>query len=236
MGKAAGIVSGLSDLKAPLISAFGKDVKPSSISRGKAMEADTVLEGTPRHRFRRALAVLDQLRGLPLVLDKGLLLPEPIGPMPTYTRSGLCIQEFPEKLSAFCLSLRATDKTAFKAAYAKGADEEVNEFTQRIGHTADEDQPDDNGPDGGEWDFGYNRRSVGSLHIDTITVAASDLARRGVLAVYPVGGWWKENRNVDPERCVARFSLVVEIDATEAEADLYAEVQQRVAPQAAIQV
>ncbi|MCI2395732.1 S8 family peptidase [Aliiroseovarius sediminis] len=118
----------------------------------------------------------------------------------------------------------------------KGADEEVDAFTQRVGRTAVEDQPDDNGPDSGEWDFGYNRRSVGSLHIDTLTVAASDLARRGVLAVYPVGGWWKENRNVDPERCMARFSLVVEIDATEAEVDLYAEVQQKVAPQAEIQV
>jgi hypothetical protein len=118
----------------------------------------------------------------------------------------------------------------------KGADEEVDEFTQRVGHTAIEDQQDDNGPDSSEWDFGYNRRSVGSMHIDTLTIPASDLARRGVLAVYPVGGWWKENRKVDPERCVARFSLVVEIDASEAEVDLYAEVQQKVAPQAAIQV
>jgi hypothetical protein len=118
----------------------------------------------------------------------------------------------------------------------KGADEKVDAFTQRVGRTAVEDQPDDNGPDSAEWDFGYNRRSVGSLHIDTLTIAANDLARRGVLAVYPVGGWWKENRNVDPERCVARFSLVVEIDATEAEVDLYAEVQQKVAPQAEIQV
>ena len=118
----------------------------------------------------------------------------------------------------------------------KGADEEVDAFTQRVGRTAAEDQQDDNGPDSGEWDFGYNRRSVGSLHIDTLTVAASDLAQRGVLAVYPVGGWWKENRNVDPERCEARFSLVVEIDATEADVDLYAEVQQKVASQAKIQV
>lgn len=118
----------------------------------------------------------------------------------------------------------------------KGADEGVDAFTQRVGRTAAEDQQDDNGPDSGEWDFGYNRRSVGSLHIDTLTVAASDLAQRGVLAVYPVGGWWKENRNVDPERCEARFSLVIEIDATEADVDLYAEVQQKVAPQVKIQV
>jgi hypothetical protein len=118
----------------------------------------------------------------------------------------------------------------------KGADEDVAAFTQRVGRTATEDHQDDNGPDGGEWDFGYNRRSVGSIHIDTLTVSASDLAQRGVLAVYPVGGWWKDNRAVDPNRCTARFSLVVEIDATEAEVDLYTEVQQRVAPRTAIQV
>lgn len=118
----------------------------------------------------------------------------------------------------------------------KGADEDVAAFTQRVGRTAIEDQQDDTGPDSGEWDFGYNRRSVGSIHIDTLTIPANDLAQRGVLAVYPVGGWWKDNRAVDPKRCTARFSLVVEIDATEAEVDLYTEVQQKVAPRAAIQV
>ncbi|WP_425044655.1 S8 family peptidase [Primorskyibacter sp. S87] len=118
----------------------------------------------------------------------------------------------------------------------KGPDEDVDAFRQRIGRTAMEDQQDDNGPGSAEWDFGYNRRSVGSLHIDAMTIPANDLAQRGVLAVYPVGGWWKENRKVDPERCVARFSLVVEIDAGEAEVDLYTEVQQHIAAQVAIQV
>lgn len=56
----------------------------------------------------------------------------------------------------------------------------------------------------------------------------------------PLGSW---ERKIDAQRaypihkrCVARFSLVVEIDATEAEVDLYAEVEQKVAPQAEIQV
>jgi len=77
---------------------------------------------------------------------------------------------------------------------------------------------------------------VGSMHIDTLTISASDLARRGVLAVYPVGGWWKENCNVDPERCVARFSLVVEIDAEEADVNLYSEVQQAIAARNIVEV
>lgn len=118
----------------------------------------------------------------------------------------------------------------------KGADEEVDAFTQRIGRAAADDQQEENGPDNAEWDFGYNRRSVGSLHIDSLTIPANDLARRGVLAVYPVGGWWKDNRQVDPARCTARFSVVVEIDAEETNIDLYAEVQQQIAVQQAINV
>ncbi|MCB4455822.1 S8 family peptidase [Leisingera sp. McT4-56] len=118
----------------------------------------------------------------------------------------------------------------------KGADEEVDAFTQRIGRTATDDQKEDNGPDSGEWGFGYNRRSVGSLQIDTLTIPANDLAQRGVIAVYPVGGWWKENRKVDAERCIARYSLVVEIQTGEVDIDLYTEVQQKIAVQQAIEV
>lgn len=111
----------------------------------------------------------------------------------------------------------------------KGADETIEQFTSRVGRTAVDDELDDNGPDNGEWKFGYNRRSVGSLHIDSLTIPASDLAQRGVVAVYPVGGWWKESRKVDASRCRTRFSLVAEIDAEEQQVDLYAEVQQAIA-------
>ncbi|MEH6736965.1 MAG: hypothetical protein V7695_00270 [Sulfitobacter sp.] len=62
------------------------------------------------------------------------------------------------------------------------------------------------------------------------------LAQRGVLAVYPVGGWWKENRKVDPARCETRFSLVAEIDADEQNVGLYAEVQQAIAASIEIQI
>lgn len=118
----------------------------------------------------------------------------------------------------------------------KGADDTVEQFTSRVGRTAVDDQFGDNSPDSSEWQFGYNRRSVGSLHIDALTIPANDLAQRGVVAVYPVGGWWKDSRSVDPDRCRTRFSLVAEIDAEEQDVDLYAEVQQAIAARVAIQV
>lgn len=78
------------------------------------------------------------------------------------------------------------------------------------------------------WTFGRNRRDVGSLQIDELTCPASDLARRNLIAVYPVAGWWKTKAVPDPQNHVARFALIVEIDAGESEAELYAEVEEAI--------
>jgi hypothetical protein len=98
------------------------------------------------------------------------------------------------------------------------------EFIARISKIAE--QPD--GPvveeDDG-WIFGRNRRDVGSIQIDELTCQASDLARRNILAVHPVAGWWKTKTMQDPEKQSARFALVVEIDAGTIESNLYAEVK-----------
>jgi Subtilase family len=98
------------------------------------------------------------------------------------------------------------------------------EFLARISKIAE--QPD--GPvieeDDG-WTFGRNRRDVGSIQIDELICPASDLARRNILAVHPVTGWWKTKIMVDPENHSARFALIVEIDAGTSEANLYTEVQ-----------
>jgi hypothetical protein len=67
------------------------------------------------------------------------------------------------------------------------------------------------------------------LHIDQLTCRASDLARRNLLAVHPVAGWWKSKKILEEGEKEARFALVVEIDTQGIEADLYTEVQAAVA-------
>lgn len=111
----------------------------------------------------------------------------------------------------------------------KRADETAGQFEQRINAAA---QADETGVDlaqaGGDqdgWRFGARRRDVGSVQRDEITCAASDLARRSVLAVHPVGGWWKSQLRRGEQPREARYSLVVEIDAGGAEVDLYTDVQ-----------
>lgn len=117
----------------------------------------------------------------------------------------------------------------------KRANENEAQFLARINKAA-EMAEDGLGPEDDGWDYGKNRRDVGSLHIDQLTCRASDLARRNTLAVYPVTGWWKTQKSVDPKDRVARFSLIVEIDAQELEAELYAEVSAAIAAMNAVVV
>ena len=108
------------------------------------------------------------------------------------------------------------------------AGEKAPQFKARISKLAEQvDGPATSEED--KWTFGSDRRDVGSLHIDELTCKASDLARRNLLAVHPVTGWWKSKaflRQFDDDTMPeVRFALIVEIDAGEIEADLYAEVK-----------
>lgn len=111
--------------------------------------------------------------------------------------------------------------------------EDKSEFLARISKIAEQpDLPVVEEDDG--WIFGRNRRDVGSIQIDELTCPASDLARRNILAVHPVAGWWKTRTMQDPEKKSARFALIVEIDASTVETDLYAEVKTAVDNRTAI--
>ena len=75
-----------------------------------------------------------------------------------------------------------------------------------------------------QWTIGPNQRNKGSLHQDVWSGTGADLARSGVIAVYPVGGWWKNNRH--KERCdrAVRYALLVSLRTRQEEIDLYTPV------------
>ncbi len=67
------------------------------------------------------------------------------------------------------------------------------EFRQRINalvRDVEEGTQTSSGVDS-NWMLGTRNRHRGSLHSDIWKGTAADLASRGVLAVFPVGGWWK---------------------------------------------
>lgn len=107
------------------------------------------------------------------------------------------------------------------------AGENAQQFMARISKAADAIGPQVDEED--LWEFGSVRRDVGSLHVDQLTCQASDLARRNILAVHPVAGWWKSKQRLQGELPTVRFALIVEIDTLESTADIYAEVATNVA-------
>ncbi len=53
---------------------------------------------------------------------------------------------------------------------------------------------------------------------------AADLAERGVIGIFPVGGWWKEQPKRDRSAEGARYALVVSIETAATDVDLWTPV------------
>ncbi len=75
------------------------------------------------------------------------------------------------------------------------------------------------------WLLGSKAIQAGSLHCDVWRGHAVDLAGHDVLAVYPVGGWWKAHAGQNRATDTARYALVVSLSAPDQEVDLYAEAK-----------
>ncbi|SNY97904.1 S8 family peptidase [Halomonas sp. hl-4] len=94
----------------------------------------------------------------------------------------------------------------------------------RVAKDAVEDYQGVEGDSSG-WLLGSQIRTRGSLHSDTWTGTAADLANMHTLAVYPVGGWWKYRAGEERWQNRVRFSLIVSIDVPDSEVDIYSEVE-----------
>lgn len=71
------------------------------------------------------------------------------------------------------------------------------------------------------WLLGPNNRNVGSIHSDTWKGTAAELATSNMIAVYPVGGWWKDRSYLNKWWKKIRYSLVLSISTPESTVDLY---------------
>lgn len=111
---------------------------------------------------------------------------------------------------------------------AKLPDEEVDDFRKRVNKAArqigDRRPASDKG-----WTLGTDLRDRGSLQSDFWRGPASDLARRGYVAVFPISGWWKEREHIKRFHRTARFALVISIVTPPTEVDIYTPVANRIA-------
>lgn len=75
------------------------------------------------------------------------------------------------------------------------------------------------------WAFGPKAIAAGSIHCDTWSGTAVELASRDQLAVYPVMGWWRDRPGQERYLDKARYALIVTLTAPEAGIDLQAEIE-----------
>ncbi|GKT09116.1 S8 family peptidase [Desulforhabdus sp. TSK] len=107
--------------------------------------------------------------------------------------------------------------------------ESLDEFRKRVNRAArDEEEQVAASYDTG-WVLGSQLRDRGSIHSDRWQGTAADLAHRGLLAVYPVGGWWKERHHLGRWDRKARYSLVVSIRSEQVGVDIYTPIANRIA-------
>ncbi|WP_230865441.1 hypothetical protein [Mycobacterium canetti] len=98
-------------------------------------------------------------------------------------------------------------------------------FVQRVNRDAGTEEAGGRpAPGRVKWVVGANQRNLGSLHQDIWETSGIELAESGKLAVYPVGGWWKNNRRRDRIDKAVRYALVVSLRTVEAGVDLYTPV------------
>ena len=91
----------------------------------------------------------------------------------------------------------------------------------------DEEKPRSSS-DSTEWFLGEQTRNKGSVHSDIWVGTAADLAERGVIGIYPVSGWWKDQPKRDRSQLGARYALVVSIETDAEGVDIWTPVAQEI--------
>jgi hypothetical protein len=114
--------------------------------------------------------------------------------------------------------------------------ETIDEFRQRINRAVELEERGgqmDPGPD--DW-FLSTLRDTGSVHSDYWRGTGAELGRRDAIAVYPVGGWWKEKRGLQRYDRSVRYCLVVSLRAVAGAIDIYTPIQTAIATMVQIEI
>ncbi len=111
--------------------------------------------------------------------------------------------------------------------------ESVPEFRKRLNQRAleeDEERPRSSS-DSTEWFLGEQTRNKGSVHSDIWVGTAADLAERGVMGIYPVSGWWKDQPKRDRSQLGARYAFLISIETDAEGVDIWTPVAQQIGVQ-----
>lgn len=103
----------------------------------------------------------------------------------------------------------------------QGTLENQSEFVQRVNREAHNEEGGSRPSASNRWFLGERARHLGSLHQDEWTGTGAELAHCNNVAVYPVGGWWKNNNRKDRHDLPVRYALLLSLQTKQQGVDLY---------------
>ncbi|MEO8735494.1 MAG: S8 family peptidase [Edaphobacter sp.] len=106
----------------------------------------------------------------------------------------------------------------------KRSTETEQEFYERINDMERDGSPRGPAAQDDGWTFGSQSIAAGSVHCDVWRGQAVDLASRGKIAIYPIGGWWRDRLKLKRHSAETRYSLTVSISSEEQDVKLYTEI------------
>ena len=88
------------------------------------------------------------------------------------------------------------------------------------------------------WVIGEQVRNKGSIHKDIWMGPAVNLANRNQIAIFPVGGWWKNRKKLERFNELVRYSLIVTIETPDNlnEIDIYTPVMNQIRVEVPVRV
>ncbi|MFL5789186.1 MAG: S8 family peptidase [Flavisolibacter sp.] len=99
-------------------------------------------------------------------------------------------------------------------------------FQGRISRALRDEEYVNEGSD--RWILGSQLRDKGSIHKDIWEGTAADLATRNKIAVYPIGGWWKNRKKLERYNKSVNYSLVMTIETPSLDTDIYTPVMNQI--------
>jgi hypothetical protein len=108
----------------------------------------------------------------------------------------------------------------------KRRNETTTNFKKRVNvaERADKFDKPPTSSDDGNWLFGPDSVSCGSLHCDEWSGPAAHLLTRDLLCIKPVGGWWRGRADIKICNKMARYALVVSLKTDSQEVTFHTDI------------
>ena len=108
--------------------------------------------------------------------------------------------------------------------------EDSRAFQLRINKAIEAEENEERGKnDSSRWTIGTDNRNKGSIHSDELKLTAAQLSTCNLIAVYPIGGWWKTRINLKRYNKKIRYSIIVSLDTPIEDINMYVDVQTKIA-------